>query len=144
MITEITLPPADYFKKLIDEVITDAGTEAFIEKHLAGINKVLSDDPLSYRNYGAYWWAIKKLMNERGYELGDDEDPITSNHFTYSDPVTLLCAAWAYQDGQIEDGYMYQSKHTYPIVRDGDEDDIEDFEYSLEDHDLEARAVNQI
>lgn len=138
MITNVILPPATSLSPLVEEALTNVKAEEFIQNHLRGIFETLEHNPLNYRNYGAFWWAIKALMTQHGYELGEEQENVTKDHFTYADDVTLLCAAWNYQNVMIEDGYIYQSVHTYQVEVDGD---YESIEYSIEDSDMEALAI---
>ena len=50
------------------------GTDDFEEFALAIIRKRLALDPIRYRDYGPYWWAVKKLLNESGFYMGEDDD----------------------------------------------------------------------
>lgn len=31
-------------------------------------------DPKNYLSYGAYWWSIKRLCREHGFDLGSNDD----------------------------------------------------------------------
>lgn len=36
----------------------------------------LAREKLRYKDYGPYWFALKELLNEAGYELGQQSDPL--------------------------------------------------------------------
>lgn len=136
MITQVKLPTVEDLQPLLDEALETAQSkEAFIQAQVDGIYKTLKANPLMYRHYGAYWWAVKSLMTKHGYDLGSDSEVITEQHFNFEDPAILLCAAWAYQQEQVDKGYWQAKLHTYYA-------DDEEFEYSIEDVNLEAWSVN--
>ncbi|QFT40026.1 MULTISPECIES: hypothetical protein [unclassified Vibrio] len=137
MITQVVKPTEDQLEPLLEQAIEESGTvQAFIENNLAGVYAVLEKQPLMYRNYGPYWWPLKVALTAAGFDLGIDSEELTRKHFAYDKVEYLLCAAWAYQNHQIEQGYMLANLHTFYT-------DDEPFEYSIEDHDLEAYAVNK-
>jgi len=54
----------------------------------------LSHDPLRYKDYGPYWWAIKPILRQYGYAVGEHEDNATIRQ-TYCgkhNEATLLMA----------------------------------------------------
>lgn len=55
-------------------VLQDQGTEDFEDFALTVIRKRLALDPIRYRDYGPYWWAVKKLLNESEFYMGEDAD----------------------------------------------------------------------
>jgi len=54
----------------------------------------LSYDPLRYKDYGPYWWAIKPILRQYGYAVGEQINNSIIRH-TYCgkhDEATLLMA----------------------------------------------------
>ena len=143
MITQIKLPTAEALQPLVTEALKDgAVTPAdFIAAHCSGLVQVLAKTPLYYRNYGAYWWAVKNILITHGYGdlFLDDSEDITAKHCYIENDETTLCAAWFYANAMIEDGSVLMPVHTYMIEIDGE---FEPFEYSIEDLDMEALNVN--
>lgn len=137
MITSVQLPTPDDLKPLVDEALEggELSHEEFINNHCAGLITVLVENPLAYRAYGAYWWAVKRILLKHDFTelftLEDQDEPTTAEHFYIQDDVTTLCAAWAYMDTMIEAGHQLSNIHVYTDT------DGEKFEYSLEDLDLE-------
>ncbi len=134
VITDIQIPTADQLAPLALEALADTNKQAFVNSHVDGITQMLKESPLSYRNYGAWWWSVKALLKANGVDFGDDDEPVTREHFHYDNSVLLLCAAWAYSNHIMDMGYTYQSIHLF----DGEEETLE---YSIEDTDMEALAI---
>lgn len=131
MITKVELPTPEALKPLRDEALEGTTADEWTTKHLLSITSLLSEHPLSYRTYGPYWWSIKALLKERGFDYGDDDEPATREHFSYADPVDLICAAWAYQQHIVDMQIIGFNIHPFTV-------DDEPFDYSIEDTDLEA------
>lgn len=137
MITTVKLPTPEALKPLLDEALEDDNVTPadFINNHCAGLITVLVENPLLYRAYGAYWWAVKRILQKHGFTelfmLEDQDEPITAEHFYIKDDVTTLCAGWAYMDFMIDSGNQHSNIHVY------EDENGEQFEYSLEDLDLE-------
>jgi len=60
----------------------------------------LQSDPLAYRNFGVYWWWVKRELKRHGHtreqlrHLGDEHDPSCDRFVTGSAAdVTLLAFA---------------------------------------------------
>ncbi|MEC6833044.1 hypothetical protein VXS06_14850 [Photobacterium toruni] len=136
MITNVTLPTKKDLLELINEALENGEIEptTFVSNHCSGLVKTLIETPLNYRAYGAYWWAIKRILNNQGYGefVGSEDEPITADHFYIEDDVTTLCAAWYYMQIMTNGGNLTNNIHIYT-------DDVSDeqFEYSLEDNDFE-------
>ncbi|HBN6266214.1 TPA: hypothetical protein L3N15_004196 [Vibrio parahaemolyticus] len=142
-ITKVELPTKDDLAELTKEALRDGelSHEDYVANHCEGLYKALQLNPGMYRAYGAYWWAVKRILNENGHGefFGSDVEEITADHFSLEDDVTTLCAAWYYWNSNIEAGYMFNPIHVYSYEEDGD---FVQFEYSLEDEDMEAKVVN--
>lgn len=132
----IELPTAEDLQPLIDEALSEKEDYQFIEDYLKGLAINLEKNPQNYLLFGAYWWAIRALLQEHGLmEFVEDPDYVMEKVFNYDDPVLLICAAYAYQSYRLENGFFQQSKHQY-------EHDDGVLEYMLEDFDMELRISN--
>lgn len=131
MIKLIIIPTAEQLQPLIEEALTNTTEAEFIQAHVNGITELLKQSPQSYRNYGAYWWSIKELLRVNDANYGDEDEPLTRKHFSYENPVHLLCAAWAYSNYIVDSGQTFTNIHNYPTEED------EPFEYGIEDLDME-------
>lgn len=62
----------------------------------------LKKNPLRYRDYGPYWWALKDVLNRVGMTLGDQSDPLVAYEYRgFSDTETLV-AAEMFRDAYIK------------------------------------------
>ncbi|HHY0551925.1 TPA: hypothetical protein ACVU5P_004244 [Vibrio parahaemolyticus] len=142
-ITKVALPSKDDLSELIQEALQDGKlTPAeFITNHCKGTVATLQKDPALYRAYGAYWWAVKRILNEQGYGefVGSDIEEISADHFSLEDDATTLCAAWYYWNDTVNSGYQYNPIHVYSYEDDGD---FVQFEYSIEDEGMESKVFN--
>ncbi len=145
MINQVKLPSKDDLKDLINEALSngEVSQEEFISKHCEGLATVLERNPDRYRSYGAYWWAVKDILNEQGYGalVGVEVEELTAKHFYIEDDVTTLCAAWQYHNMVCENGLLgmgTSQAHIYAIEQDGE---LEPFEYQLSDDFMEAKIL---
>ena len=141
MIENVQLPTHNDLQALVNEALKDNTVEPddFLISHLAGIRTILESNPLAYRAYGAYWWAVKGILVHNGFAMfGKNTEEPTASHFYIYDDLTTLCAAWFYQNEMTKNGNRYNPIHIYI-------DDTIDthFEYSLEDDHLEKMAANK-
>ena len=96
--------------------------------------KQLLDEPIRYRTFGIFWWEIKRLLNQRDFYLGDNQEKGISD--VYPEPYLQLAAGMTSAIGRIDAGnfdnrYVYQKENG------------EQFEYVLEDQDMEMRMASR-
>lgn len=69
------------------------GLSDFLGFGLSVIADRLKKDPIRYRDYGPYWWALKDLLNKNGYDYGQQSDEeISSAYRGNTDAETLVMA----------------------------------------------------
>lgn len=87
--------------------------------------------PIQYRNYGPYWWVIKKAMIDAGLKtFGTDIDLEMFEAMSDEDTAFSVFRAMLYYDYSTENDFIGRATHT--IVDNG-----EDVEYTLFDNDAE-------
>jgi hypothetical protein len=106
----------------------------WIKKVIPILAKQLLDEPIRYRTFGIFWWEIKRLLNQRDYYLGDNQEKGICD--VYPEPYLQLAAGMTSAIGRIDDGnfdnrYVYQKENG------------EQFEYALEDQDMEMRMASR-
>lgn len=87
----------------------------------------LERNPASYVEYGAWWWAVKRVLAENGTNFGNnDDDRLRSEYIGLDDIQTLVLADYYRQ------AYMrhYFAGNRQFILSDGSE-------YTLYDPDME-------
>lgn len=133
MIAATITPTADELAGLLAEATSHQDEEAFVANYLAGLVKVLGSDPRQYRSFGPYWWPLKSLMIEHGIQPGAGSLELgTLQVYTMDTPALTICAAWAYQQGRIEEGKLRTASHQLELP------EGELYEYELVDEDMEA------
>ena len=96
----------------------------------------LRKHPEQYRNFGPWWWPVKKAMVEAGHApLGQDYDGEMVEAMAYpEEPLLAVVCGMIYYEQSLENQFVGQAKHA--MVEDG-----EDVEYTIYDHDAESYIV---
>lgn len=100
---------------------------------LGVIERRLSKDPLRYRDYGPYWWAIKALLIDSDRALGERDDPIVRETYQGASAAETIVMADEFRTLYL----ATQAVGTNQFVLDGDTGAI----YTLEDSDMEERVT---
>jgi len=97
----------------------------------------LRKNPKVYLEYGVYWWALKHLLNEQGFNFGSETDSILAARYCVFDAKgdmdkerTIVAAdefATEYR------ATFFVGHCQFDLSGDGDED----YRYSLFDEDME-------
>lgn len=100
----------------------------------------LRKNPKVYLEYGVYWWALKQLLNEQGFNFGSETDSILAARYCVFDAKgdmdkerTIVAAdefATEYR------ATFFVGHCQFDLSGDGDED----YRYSLFDEDMESLA----
>lgn len=100
---------------------------------LGVIERRLTKDPLRYRDYGPYWWAVKALLIDSDRELGGWDDPLVRAAYQGDSPAETIVMADEFRTLYL----ATQAVGTNQFVLDGDTGAI----YTLEDPDMEERVT---
>ena len=87
-------------------------------------------DPLRYRDYGPYWFALKQIMNDAGYNLGDQADPLIAKDYRGESDVETLIAADEFRTEYLRTQMIYTNK----FMLDGESGEF----WTLYDQDMES------
>ncbi|HHO0939103.1 TPA: hypothetical protein ACRTTK_003142 [Aeromonas hydrophila] len=129
--------------KIADEELEAMLAEAQASNNLEGgqlatqytqvLAELIKKDPRQYRSYGPYWWPLKSMLISQGEasEVGTKLEAGTLEHYTHQTPDLTVCAAWAYQQTQLDNGRLYTADHQLDL------EDGELYEYSLYDKEME-------
>lgn len=93
----------------------------------------LEKDPMRYRDYGPYWWAIKALLRGSGVSLGSNEDVLMRDAYHGKVPVETLMMAEAFRDEYLKTNLKY----TNQFVLDAETGDF----VEIVDGDMESRSL---
>ncbi|MGL6448898.1 hypothetical protein ACSZNO_21480 [Aeromonas veronii] len=126
------IPSADELAPLLAEATSERDEGAFVAIYMTNLSDLLRKDPKQYRSYGPWWWPLKAMLIEHGHEVGAGGLEMgTAERYTLESAALTVCAAWAYQQRMIEQGYLRCSEHWLDL------DDGETYEYNLYDSDME-------
>lgn len=135
------------------ELLRDAATRGgavdereWTKTHCRLVAGLLKRDPLRYRGYGPYWYAVKKALLDAGYQdFGETIDLEWFELIDYGKTFYNLLAAWMYQDNAANVGLMYASSHIATFEeRDETGDAVnEEMEYEMADDEMELLALEK-
>lgn len=90
---------------------------ADVPKVCEAIVRLLQADPKRYRQFGCWWWAIKRILKQHGYGpdqlylLGPYTDPEAEAHLPVETDAVLL--ALAIQEQERNAIYQWDSADVY-------------------------------
>lgn len=85
---------------------------------------------LAYLEFGPYWWAVKRILNANGFELGPTDNPYVAERFNEATPELTLIAAWEAADWNRDE--YFAGTRDFPL------DDLSEEVVSLFDPDMES------
>lgn len=134
MIKDTLLFSSADLEPLLDEALSGREPAQFVADYLNGLAGILTTNPRHYRSLGPYWWPLKAMLIDKGLFAGSSLENGTLQHYTMETPELTLVAAWAYQQGRIDEGKLYSCSHQLELP------EGELYEYELTDLELE-RAI---
>jgi len=78
-----------------------------------GLNVIagrLKKDPMRYRDYGPYWWAIKALLRGAGVSYGSSDNPIMRETYKGALPIETLVIAEAFREMYLATFLKYSNQ----------------------------------
>lgn len=131
---DIAKPTAEDLQQYIAESLAEGKTiQEMVTSFMPVLSKHLLSNPIQYRNFGPWWWVIKKRMIDAGYmPFGPEFDAEMVEAMTYPENAEMsVIAGMAYYEGSLENQFVGQATHV--IVDNG-----EDVEYLVYDADAES------
>lgn len=101
---------------------------------LGVVSRRLQRDPARYTDYGPYWWALKALLRDGGYSVGDSDDTLVRSGYAGDSPVLTLVMADMMRDTLLESTSVGTREFWIS-------DDAAGSPYVLFDVDMEAAAA---
>lgn len=96
------------------------------------IRRRLQARPQQYREFGPYWWALKKVLNDSGAGLGEHCDVLVASEYTGRTAEETMVMAEAFKD--IYRARFIVGNNLFTLEPEGVEF------YQLFDPDMEAMA----
>lgn len=131
---DIAKPTAEELQPYIAESLSDGQTiQEMVASFMPMLSNHLLKNPMQYRNFGPWWWTVKKAMIDAGYTpFGSEFDAEMVEAMAYPDsPEMATVAGVVYYEGSLENQFVGQATHV--IVDNG-----EDVEYLVYDADAES------
>lgn len=60
----------EFVDSLVENLETEGG-EAYLSKFAESIAPLLRDNPILYKTFGVYWWAVKEALQKYAAKPGD-------------------------------------------------------------------------
>lgn len=95
------------------------------------IRKRLEETPAKYREFGPYWWALKKVLNQAGADFGNSFDVMVGSEYAGSTPEATMVMAEGFKE--IYRATFFKGNNLFHL----DEEGVE--QYELFDPDMETR-----
>ncbi|MCK9394268.1 MAG: hypothetical protein M0Q44_01590 [Methylobacter sp.] len=70
----------------------------------------LAKDPMRYRDYGPYWWALKALLNVHGHSYGSNDNVLMRDAYHGKTPVETLVMAELFRDDYLQTCLIYNNQ----------------------------------
>lgn len=129
---KIETPTREEVAQVISDTVKNGDLEQWSKRIINSAIKHLKENPDQYRNYGPYWWTLKKAIVESGFGLfGEDYDAEMVDAVSQDgDNPFALFLSMIYYDYSMENMFIGQSNHMIAV-------DGEDREYIISDNDIE-------
>jgi hypothetical protein len=98
---------------------------------LGVIQRRLEKDPLRYRDYGPYWWALKQVLNDNDRDLGAEDDALV--RATYAGNTALETVVMADEFRTLALSLWPVGNNQFTLSEDG--------VYTLHDQDMEVLSA---
>lgn len=138
---EIVKPNPNDLQTLIDINIGERTEKAFRFDYYCGVLRKIQKDPLAYRAFGPYWWAIKQdfvpveIIDHPVFGSVKREQMRQAKLVVQNSITLTMIAASLYEVNRIENGLAMNKEHELQLI-DGSFESI-----LIHDPDLEARAI---
>lgn len=134
---EIYKPSEQDLQHLLDEATKNQTAEQWLEKFLSNLKEILLKNPSRYRNFGPYWWALKKVYIDKGdLSFGEFVDAEWLEKMDYRKPELNVIAAFNYEEMRTTTNMLDDPFHTLESADGGDS-----IEYALSDPDMELMGI---
>lgn len=99
---------------------------------LGVVSRRLAKDPLRYKDYGPWWWALKSVLNANNYHYGEDFDSLVGAEYKGRSDLETMVLADQFRTEWLESAQVGTSN--FRLKEEGPD-------YILHDADMHARAA---
>jgi hypothetical protein len=107
------------------------GLSDFAGFALGVVYRRLEKDSVRYRDYGPYWWSLKMLLRDAGYDVGADDDASVREIYRGRDAAMTIVMADQFRELYLKCFIL----GTNQFVLDGYTNDV----WTLVDEGMESR-----
>lgn len=101
----------DELEKSKSALMLNKGFSDWLGFGLGVVYRRLQKDRLRYADYGPYWWAVKELLRDAGYEMGTQSDPIIMREYRHQQGALTLMAATVFRDNFLRTQFVGSRQH---------------------------------
>lgn len=94
-----------------DALKVNRGMSNFLGFGLSVVMQRLSTDRRRYLDYGPYWPALKEVLRNNGYELGDSGDPLVAQAYRQATPEQTIVAADEFRTWNLATNFKYTDRY---------------------------------
>lgn len=113
---DIQKPDVKAISTFLEENRDSLSDAEFVTRYITGLILSLQADKRLYRSFGGFWWPLKRMLlasKSDIFEMGDSYNTELNQQFSYANDALTVCAAYLTQQENLENGYLYASKHIY-------------------------------
>lgn len=98
--------------ELVSELRANKGNDVDFIKFACGvIDRRLKKDPKRYLDYGVYWWALKDVLKQNGFDYGDERNELYSREYDgYGSQALTIVAAEQFSEEYLANNVIYTSR----------------------------------
>ena len=134
---DVYKPTEDDLTPLLAQATAGKSLEEWTEKFLANLKALLLREPIRYRAFGPYWWALKKIFIAKGdLSFGEEIDLEWLEAMDYGKPELNILAAFAYEEQRLAASLIDDPFHIMETADGGDH-----VEFASSDPEMEIMAV---
>lgn len=85
-------------QEMASNLLQNTGEQDFAGFSAKTIYKRLSVQPNKYREYGVYWYPLKKALDNLGYKLGNYYDAYMISRYSQSSDIETIVTAELFRD----------------------------------------------
>lgn len=87
------------------------GLSNFLGFGLGVVAQRLAQDRRRYLDYGMYWWPLKAIMRDAGYDMGSSGDPLVAQAYAQATPEQTLVAADEFRTWNLANNFKYTDRY---------------------------------
>ena len=130
-------PSEEDLKPILEQATAGTTVEEWREKFLANLKALLLREPIRYRAFGPYWWAVKKIFIDLlDFSFGEEIDLEWAEALDYGKPELNLLAAFAYEEQRLAASLVDDPFH---VLETADGEDA--VEFASSDPEMEIMAI---